>query len=153
MIENVDSDRWRNVIHCTDCTWKERKMSFCPHIKRRRKTQMAVLLTVHLWGFSPVWRLMWTTSMYCALKGFCSREHSSQRHTNSFFSPWMWSLLMCCVESYKRSSLPDNKEVTFNATCTLTSVWLSHFTGFTHAPWITPSSITLDSYYASVNRT
>lgn len=54
------------------------------------------LPTVHLCGFSPVCRRMWTTSMYWALKGFCSREQSSQRHTNSFFSPWMWSLLMCC---------------------------------------------------------
>src|SRR4029434_699951 len=42
---------------------------------------------------------MCTTSMYWALKGFCSREHSSQRHTNSFFSPWMCSLLMCCTHT------------------------------------------------------
>lgn len=56
------------------------------------------LPTVHLCGFSPVCRRMWTTSMYWALKGFCSREQSSQRHTNSFLSPWMWSLLMCCVK-------------------------------------------------------
>lgn len=62
-------------------------------------SQVYNLLTVHLCGFSPVWRLMWTTSMYWALKGFCSREHSSQRHTNSFFSPWMWSLLMCCGDN------------------------------------------------------
>lgn len=53
------------------------------------------VLTVHLWGFSPVCLLMCTTNMYWALKGFCSLEQSSQRHTNSFFSPWMWSLLIC----------------------------------------------------------
>lgn len=55
-------------------------------------------LTVHLWGFSPVCRRICTTSMYCALKGFCSRVQACQRHTNSFFSPWMCSLLMCCQE-------------------------------------------------------
>lgn len=52
-------------------------------------------LTVHLWGFSPVCRRMCTTSMYWALKGRRSREQASQWHTNSFFSPWMCSLLMC----------------------------------------------------------
>lgn len=53
---------------------------------------------------------MWTTSMYCALKGFCSREHSSQRHTNSFFSPWMWSLLMCCGDVAESSwSIPSRQ--------------------------------------------
>lgn len=61
-----------------------------------------IILTVHLWGFSPVCLRMCTTNMYWALKGFCSLEHSSQRHTNSFFSPWMWSLFMCC-ERKRRS--------------------------------------------------
>lgn len=55
-------------------------------------------LTVHLCGFSPVCLRMCTTSMYCALKGFWSRVQACQRHTNSFFSPWMCSLLMCCQE-------------------------------------------------------
>lgn len=63
-------------------------------------------LTVHLWGFSPVCRRMCTTSMYCALKGFCSRVQACQRHTNSFFSPWMCSLLMCCREQ-THGSEPD----------------------------------------------
>lgn len=106
-----------------------------------------------------MWRLMWTTSMYWALKGFCSREHSSQRHTNSFFSPWMCSLLMCCVESHKRSSLPGNKRrEPFTPTCTFTSAVsqplraiLTHT--HTRAPGTPPSSITLDSYCASVSRT
>lgn len=53
------------------------------------------VLTVHLWGFSPVCRLICTTSIYWALKGFCSLEQSSHRHTNSFFSPWIWSLFIC----------------------------------------------------------
>lgn len=67
----------------------------------QEQTKLRLLLlpsasfTVHLWGFSPVCLRMWTTSMYWALKGFCSLEQSSHRHTNSFFSPWMWSLLMC----------------------------------------------------------
>lgn len=61
-------------------------------------------LTVHLCGFSPVCRRMCTTSMYCALKGFCSRVQACQRHTNSFFSPWMCSLLMCCREQGHRAA-------------------------------------------------
>lgn len=55
-----------------------------------------IQLTVHLWGFSPVWRRMWTTSIYWALNGFSSREQSTQRQTNDFLFAWMWSLLMCC---------------------------------------------------------
>lgn len=50
---------------------------------------------MHLCGFSPVCLRMCTTSMYWALKGFCSLVQACQRHTNSFFSPWMCSLLMC----------------------------------------------------------
>ena len=38
--------------------------------------------TVQRWGFSPVWRRMWTTSMYCALNGFSQRPHPSHRQTN-----------------------------------------------------------------------
>lgn len=50
--------------------------------------------------------------MYCALKGFCSREHSSQRHTNSFFSPWMCSLLMCCGDVAESSwSEPSRRSI------------------------------------------
>lgn len=75
---------------CVCCRCLE---SVCRHPWGRRGHPLP---TVHLCGFSPVCRRMWTTSMYWALKGFCSREQSSQRHTNSFFSPWMWSLLMCC---------------------------------------------------------
>lgn len=63
-------------------------------------------LTVHLCGFSPVCRRMCTTSMYCALKGFCSRVQACQRHTNSFFSPWMCSLLMCYQEQANRGVSP-----------------------------------------------
>lgn len=63
-------------------------------------------LTVHLWGFSPVCLRMCTTSMYCALKGFCSRVQACQRHTNSFFSPWMCSLLMCCREQAQERREP-----------------------------------------------
>lgn len=54
----------------------------------------------------------------------------------------------------KRSSLRDHKEAALNTTCTFMPLWVwIRFTGFTHAAWMTPSSITLDSYYASVNRT
>lgn len=63
------------------------------------------VLTVHLWGFSPVCLRMCTTSMYWALKGRCSREQSCQWHTNSFFSPWMCSLLMCCTENQRKIRL------------------------------------------------
>ena len=43
-----------------------------------------VTLTEHLWGFSPVCRLMCTSNMYCALNGLLSRTHPDQEHTNSF---------------------------------------------------------------------
>lgn len=69
----------------------------------------ASLLTVHLCGFSPVCLLMWTTSIYWALKGFCSREQSSHRHTNSFFSPCMWSLLICCSGRARGYSLIETQ--------------------------------------------
>ena len=67
-----------------------------PAPSRARRGREEGPLTVHLWGFSPVCRRMCTTSMYWALKGFCSLVQACQRHTNSFFSPWMCSLLMCC---------------------------------------------------------
>lgn len=69
--------------------------------------ERASQLTVHLWGFSPVCRRMWTTSMYWALKGFSSREHVSHRHTNDFLLPWIWSVLMCLTSSsWVRNSSP-----------------------------------------------
>ena len=43
-----------------------------------------VTLTEHLWGFSPVCRLMCTSNMYCALNGLLSRTQPDQQHTNSF---------------------------------------------------------------------
>lgn len=85
-----------------------------------RKGRARGPLTVHLCGFSPVCRRMCTTSMYCALKGFCSRVQACQRHTNSFFSPWMCSLLMCCgnkpAEGMSWHWLPLSKEL-LCATC------------------------------------
>lgn len=51
--------------------------------------------TVHLWGFSPVWRLMCTTNMYWALNGFSSRLHSFQRQMNIFLLACMWSIFIC----------------------------------------------------------
>ncbi len=78
-------------------------------IKHRYDMSESVF-TVHLWGFSPpVCRRMWTTSMYWALKGRCSREQSIQWHTNSFFSPWMCSLLMCCTENQIKKHETDNR--------------------------------------------
>ena len=62
-------------------------------------------LTVHLWGFSPVWRRICTTSMYWALNGFSSLEQSSQRQTNDFLFAWIWSLLMCCGEIKQTNSV------------------------------------------------
>ncbi len=76
-------------------------------IKHRYDMSESVF-TVHLWGFSPVCRRMWTTSMYWALKGRCSREQSIQWHTNSFFSPWMCSLLMCWTENQIKKH--DNRQ-------------------------------------------
>lgn len=86
------------------------------------KTWHKLILTVHLWGFSPVCLRMWTTSMYWALKGFCSREQSSHRHTNSFFSPWMWSLLMC----YKMTT---EKKQSLHSSCSWSKnlFWLTDF--------------------------
>lgn len=54
--------------------------------------------TVHLWGFSPVWRLMCTTNMYWALNGFSSRLHSFQRQMNIFLLACMWSIFICYNE-------------------------------------------------------
>lgn len=54
--------------------------------------------TVHLWGFSPVWRLMCTTNMYWALNGFSSRLHSFHRQMNIFLLACMWSIFICYNE-------------------------------------------------------
>lgn len=61
--------------------------------------KVIIKLTVHLCGFSPVWRLMCTTSIYWALNGFSSREQSSHRQMNDFLFAWIWSLLMCLTNS------------------------------------------------------
>lgn len=66
------------------------------------------VLTVHLWGFSPVCLLMCTTNIYWALKGFCSLEQSNHRQTNSFFSPWIWSLFICWSLEKEREKLSGN---------------------------------------------
>lgn len=85
---------WSAMSNTTHSTWPTR-----PALQMLRGRAVPPgPLTVHLWGFSPVCRRICTTSMYCALKGFCSRVQACQRHTNSFFSPWMCSLLMCCQE-------------------------------------------------------
>lgn len=52
--------------------------------------------TWHWWGFSPVWRRICTTSMYWALKGFCSRIHPSHSQTNNFLLLATWSWFKCC---------------------------------------------------------
>jgi hypothetical protein len=65
----------------------------CQPIRRRL---WHFLLTVHLCGFSPVWRLMCTTNIYWALKGFSSLEQSFHWHTNAFLLLPIWSLLRCC---------------------------------------------------------
>ena len=52
-------------------------------------------LTVHLCGFSPVCLLMCTTSMYCALNGFCSLEQPIHWHTKDFLLAPMWSMFRC----------------------------------------------------------
>lgn len=80
------------------------------------------LLTVHLCGFSPVCLLMWTTSIYWALNGFCSREQSSHRHTNSFFSPCIWSLFICCLGRREITALQKCNIV---ISLTVTSHWNS----------------------------
>ena len=68
-------------------------------------------LTVHLCGFSPVWRRMWTTSMYWALNGFSSREHSRHRQTKLFLLAWMWSLLICLTRSsWVANSLSQSRQ-------------------------------------------
>ena len=51
--------------------------------------------TVHLCGFSPVCRLIWTTNIYWALKGFSSRLHSFHRQINIFLLACIWSMLIC----------------------------------------------------------
>ena len=47
------------------------------------------------WGFSPVCLLMWTTSMYWALKGFSSLEHPFHWQTKNFLLHPMCSLFKC----------------------------------------------------------
>lgn len=99
----ITKQTWQSLLHKSltdelrECSTRPALFALCTAPASQYKPgAQTLLLTVHLCGFSPVCLLMWTTSIYWALKGFCSREQSSHRHTNSFFSPCMWSLLICC---------------------------------------------------------